>query len=84
MIHPFYHKRQITAIRISMGSIDGAHEHTIARTSAQALFTGPEVAITNYNRADFIKLFPTDRWVGQDNCNERAFQIQDESGVFCR
>ena len=85
MIHPFYHSLAVTSIRIAMGSIEKAHEHRLlALGSAQALFTGPEILITNYERKDFTDFFPADRWVGQDNCNERAFQIRDQSGVFCR
>eukprot|EP00045_Choanoeca_perplexa_P013105 m.146372 g.146372 ORF g.146372 m.146372 type:complete len:614 (+) comp16239_c0_seq1:1326-3167(+) len=85
MVHPFYHRLAITSIRISLGNIDAAHEHNLpALQTAQALFTGPEILISNYDRQDFIDFFPTDRWTNQLNCNERAFQIRDESGVFCR
>eukprot|EP00730_Choanoeca_flexa_P001973 TRINITY_DN10864_c0_g1_i1.p1 TRINITY_DN10864_c0_g1~~TRINITY_DN10864_c0_g1_i1.p1 ORF type:complete len:577 (+),score=136.93 TRINITY_DN10864_c0_g1_i1:1748-3478(+) len=87
LVHPFYHSMPIQGIRLAMGNLTRYHNHSISRSSAQALFTGDEILVNYYSRQDFLDLMPVDkrnRWNGQDNCNERAFQIRDESGVFCR
>eukprot|EP00730_Choanoeca_flexa_P001974 TRINITY_DN10864_c0_g1_i10.p4 TRINITY_DN10864_c0_g1~~TRINITY_DN10864_c0_g1_i10.p4 ORF type:complete len:192 (+),score=32.26 TRINITY_DN10864_c0_g1_i10:840-1415(+) len=88
LVHPFYHSMPVKAVRFALGSLDRYHNHSTEACNLQALLTGNEVHVDNaYSRQDFLDLMPVDkrnRWDGQPNCNERAFQIQDGSGVFCR